>query len=382
MQRHDFLVVGAGMTGATAARTLADVGRTVLLVDRRDHPGGNCHDATDRHGILVHTYGPHIFHTSNRRVWRFLSRFTEWRPYQHRVASLVRGRLLPFPINLDTVNAFFGLALDAGGMGELLSRIRATPRPIANSRDAVVSQVGQELYDAFYRDYTAKQWGVPAEELDAQICGRIPVRFSSEWRYFTDTWQGVPRNGFTAMFENMIDHPKIRCELGTDFRDLPAAPPRLGTVFTGRIDEFFGLRHGRLDYRSVRLVFENHQVASFQDVAVVNFPDSRPYTRITEYKKITGQEAPTTTISLEYPGDEGEPSYPVQSASQRRLYELYRREAAAWPAVVFAGRLGAFRYLNMDEACLGGLKAADALIGRTGAPTSRSGRSAAARGAI
>ncbi len=347
--RPDWLIVGAGFAGAVLAERLASHGQRVLVIDKRDHVGGNAHDHVDAAGLLVHRYGPHIFHTNSVMVFDYLSRFTAWRPYEHRVRGRVDGHLVPVPINLDTVNTLYGLRLTPD---ELPAWLAARAEPVAEVRtaeDVVVSQVGRDLYEKIFRGYTRKQWGLDPSELDASVTARIPVRHDREDRYFTDTFQQMPLHGYTRLFERMLDHPNIsvRTGVGYDAVRSQVGTPRL--VWTGPIDEFFGYSEGRLPYRSLRFVHETRDVETLQPVGTVNYPQDQDYTRITEYKHLTGQVHPRTSVTFEYPAAEGEPYYPVPQAESRATYKRYQALADALPDVWFVGRLATYRYYNMDQ---------------------------------
>ena len=348
----DRVVVGAGFAGSTIAERLArGLGERVLLIDRRSHVGGNAYDEHDEAGILVHRYGPHIFHTNAERVVDYLSRFTDWRPYEHRVLARVRGRLVPIPINLDTVNRLFGLSLGEDELDAWFAERAETAPRIRTSEDAVVARVGRELYELFFRGYTRKQWGLDPSELDASVTSRIPVRTDRDDRYFTDSFQAMPREGYTAMFARMLDHPNIHVSLDTDFRELPASLRSGPVVFTGPVDEFFGRRFGPLPYRSLEFRFETHDVQQLLPVGTVNEPDETavPYTRTTEFKHLTGQAHPRTTIVREFPRADGDPYYPIPRPENEALYERYRALAERTADVAFVGRLATYRYYNMDQ---------------------------------
>jgi UDP-galactopyranose mutase len=345
----DYLIVGAGYAGSVLAERLArGSGKQVLLVDRRSHIGGNAYDHYDESGILVHKYGPHIFHTNSKEVFDYLSRFTEWRPYQHKVLASVDGRLVPIPINLDTINQLYGLNLNSFQMEEFLAS-RAEPRQtIATSEDVVVSKVGRELYEKFFRGYSRKQWGLDPSELDAQVTARVPTRTNRDDRYFTDVYQAMPKHGFTRMFANMLDHPKIRIMLNTDFREVKDILPYREMIYTGPVDEFFDFEFGKLPYRCLEFKHETLNHPQFQPVAVVNYPNDYEFTRITEFKHLTGQEHPKTSIVYEYPRAEGDPYYPIPRRENAEIYQRYRA-LVEQSGVQFVGRLATYKYYNMDQ---------------------------------
>jgi UDP-galactopyranose mutase len=369
----DYLIVGAGFAGAVLAERLATGSeKCVLLVDRRPHIGGNAYDFHNADGVLVHAYGPHIFHTNSEEVFSYLSRFTRWRPYEHRVLAQVDGQLLPIPINRTTLNLHYGLDLSPA---EAESFLKARAEPIdviRNAADAVLSRVGSELYEKFFRFYTRKQWDVDPEALDKAVTARIPVRFDDDDRYFSDRFQMMPRDGFTLLFENMLDHPGITLALATDYRDALRDARFEKLIHTGPIDEFFEYRFGKLPYRSIELRHVTLDRERFQPVAVVNYPSPDvPYTRVTEYKHLTGQRHPKTTISYEYPCWGGEPYYPVPSPANAELYRRYRELADGLPDVAFVGRLGSYRYYNMDQVVAQALSLYARLSGRALADAAR-----------
>ncbi len=351
-ERYDTLIVGAGFAGAVLAERLAsDSGQRVLVVDRRPHIGGNAYDEHDAAGVLVHRYGPHIFHTNSADVFDYLSRFTAWRPYEHRVLASVDDKLVPMPINRTTLNALYGLSLedDAEAAAFLASRAESV-EDIRTSEDVVVAAVGRDLYETFFRGYTRKQWGLDPSELDRAVTARVPTRTSTDDRYFTDTFQAMPANGYTRMFEAMLDHPGITLDLGVEYRDVIDRIDVDHIVFTGPIDEYFDFRFGKLPYRSLQFRHETHDVAQFQPVAVVNYPDEAvPQTRITEYKHLTGQLHAKTSISYEFPSAKGDPYYPIPRPENQALFKRYEALADAEEGVTFVGRLATYRYYNMDQ---------------------------------
>ncbi|HVS54387.1 MAG TPA: UDP-galactopyranose mutase [Opitutaceae bacterium] len=346
----DYLIVGAGFAGSVLAERIARVlDKKVLLIDRRHHIAGNAYDCYDAHGILIHKYGPHIFHTNSEEVFTYLSRFTAWRQYQHRVRCCVDGRLVPMPINLDTLNELYGLDLTPATMRDFLAGVAEKRERLATSEDVVLSQVGRELYEKFFRGYTRKQWGLDPSELDAQVAARVPVRFNRDDRYFTDTYQAMPAHGFTRTFENMLDHENIKVLLGADYREVAAEVNFEHLIFTGPIDEYFDYRFGPLPYRSLEFKHETHHKPVFQSAPVINYPNDYGYTRITEFKHLTGQEHPLTSIVYEFPRAEGDPYYPIPRPANAALYKKYHALAAETPGVQFVGRLGTYRYYNMDQ---------------------------------
>ena len=346
----DWLIVGAGFAGAVLAERLAHVrGERVLVVDRRDHVGGNAYDHLDEAGVLVHRYGPHIFHTNSEAVFSHLSRFTAWRPYEHRVLGQVDGQLVPIPINLDTVNQLYRLSLTPD---ELEGWFAARAEPVTEvrtSEDVIVSRIGRELYKKFFQDYTRKQWGLDPSQLDKAVTARVPVRTNRDDRYFTDTFQAMPRDGYTRMFERMLDHPNITVRTSTDHAEIAGAVRFRRLIWTGPVDEFFGCRFGKLPYRSLRFRHETLRQEQFQSVGTVNHPQDQDYTRISEYKHMTGQRHPWTSVTYEYPTAEGDPYYPVPRPENQALYKRYEALADAEPDTWFVGRLATYRYLNMDQ---------------------------------
>ena len=346
----DYLVVGAGFAGSVLAERLANVcGQRVLIVDKRPHIGGNAYDRHDDAGILIHPYGPHIFHTNSADIFDYLSQFTEWRPYQHRVLASVDGQLLPMPINLDTVNRLYGLSLTAFEMDEWLASVAETKDHAKTSEDVVVMKVGRDLYNKFFRGYTRKQWGLDPSELDASVTARVPTRTNRDDRYFADTFQAMPANGYTRMFERMLRHPNIKVMLNTDYREVVEVIPWQRMIYTGPIDEFFDYRFGKLPYRSLEFKFETRNVPVAQEAPVINYPNENAYTRITEFKYLTGQEHSKTTLVYEFPKSEGDPYYPIPRPENQLLYRKYQALADQTEGVHFLGRLATYKYYNMDQ---------------------------------
>lgn len=362
---QEFLVVGAGFAGSVVARELAEAGHRVQVIDRRPHIGGNAFDEMDEHGVLVHRYGPHIFHTNAERIFAYLSRFTKWRPYEHRVLGVVEGRAYPFPINRDTLNQLYGLSLDAQGAAEHLERVREPRHPVRTSEDVVLNSVGRDLYEKFFLNYTRKQWGLEPSELKAGVAARIPVRTDQDDRYFTDTYQAMPRDGYTRLFQNLLDHPRIELSLCTDFEGVCGRGEYGHVVYTGPVDAYFGYCYGRLPYRSLRFEHEHlPHTPQVQAVGTVNYPNDHAYTRITEFKHLTGQTHPGTSIVREYPQEEGDPYYPVPREENEALFKRYEALALQERDVTFVGRLAQYRYYNMDQVVGAALSAAKRILGQ------------------
>jgi UDP-galactopyranose mutase len=363
MKPTPILVVGAGFSGSVMARQLAEAGRRVMLIDKRSHIAGNAYDEADPEGILVHRYGPHIFHTNGERIFEYLSRFTEWRPYEHRVRGIVDDVLYPFPINQDTVNQLYGLDLDEAGIAAFFERVREPREPVLTSEDVVLNSVGRDLYEKFFLNYTRKQWGLDPSQLKAGVAARIPVRTNTDDRYFTDTFQAMPRDGYTSMFRNLLDHPNIKVELGVDFAEVRSRVRYRHLVYTGPIDAYYDHRFGALPYRSLRFEHEHlPDTRQFQPVGTVNYPNDHEFTRITEFKHLTGQEHSGTSIVREYPQAEGEPYYPVPRTENELLFKRYEGLALAERDVTFVGRLAQYRYYNMDQVVGAALAAAQKLL--------------------
>ena len=363
MRKFDYLIVGAGFAGAVLAERLArGWGKEVLIVDRRSHIGGNAYDHYDDAGILIHRYGPHIFHTNCREVFDYLSRFTAWRQYQHRVLASVDGQLVPIPINLDTINQLYGLHLTSLEMEDFLASRAEKKSAVNTSEDVVVGKVGRELYEKFFRGYTRKQWGLDPSELDAQVTARVPTRTNRDDRYFTDVYQAMPLRGYTRMFQTMLDHPNIKILLNTDYRQIKEMIPHDELIFTGPVDEYFNFEHGRLPYRCLEFKHETHNREFFQPVGVINYPNDYAYTRITEFKHLTGQEHPKTSIVYEYPRAEGDPYYPIPRPENAELYKKYQALADA-SGVRFVGRLATYRYYNMDQVAAQALTVFSQIVG-------------------
>jgi UDP-galactopyranose mutase len=351
-KRYDYLIVGAGFAGSVLAERLATQHDAhVLIIDRRPHVAGNAYDHPDAAGVLIHQYGPHIFHTNSDEIVDYLSQFTQWRPYQHRVLAHVRDQLVPIPINRTTINRLFGLGLETEQEAAAWLASRAEPvAEVRTAEDVVLSAVGRELYELFFKGYTRKQWGLDPSGLDKAVTARIPTRTNTDDRYFGDRHQIMPLNGYTAMFNRMLDQPNVDVLLSTDYRDVMDEVEAGHIIYTGPVDEYFDYRFGKLPYRSLRFEHKVIEREIFQPVGVVNYPDPQvPYTRITEYKHLTGQAHPWTSVTYEYPAAEGDPYYPIPCAENQALFRRYKSLADANPNVTFVGRLATYRYFNMDQ---------------------------------
>ena len=348
--KFDFLIAGAGLAGSVLAEQLASqLNKKVLIVEKRNHIGGNCYDYYDDAGILVHKYGPHYFRTDLKHVFDYLTQFTEWHYVYYRIKVMVDGNLVPLPINLDTVNELFGYGFSSEDLKGYFDKQKTEVQTIENSEDVIISKVGKELYEKVYKSYTIKQWGLEPKELDASVCARIPVRTSRDDRYFTDKYQAMPKHGYHKMFERMLDHPNIHVMLQTDFREIKAATEFNELIYTGPIDEFFNCKYGKLPYRSLRFEHETLDTEYNQSVSQVNYPFDYDFTRIVEIKHATGQKHHKTTIVREYPVAEGEPYYPIPRPQNKGLYDKYKEEVDKLDNVYFLGRLAQYKYLNMDQ---------------------------------
>lgn len=358
---YDYLIVGAGFAGSVCARQLADAGKRVLIIDKRDHIGGNAYDYVNEHGVRIHKYGPHIFHTNSDKVFEWLSRFTEWRPYEHRVLASVEGKLVPFPINLTTLE-MLGLTREDCAPEEGIEHP-------ANAEEQCLKTVGRKLYELFFEGYTTKMWGRHPRELDASVTARIPIRWDSrDDRYFTDKHQAMPKDGYTAMFEAMLEHDNIDVKTGFDYikRQLEFGPwynDLEGVIWTGRIDEYYGEQFGPLPYRSMRFEHASWMTLGRQGAPTINYPDDRPYTRATDWRGLAGERDPGTVLTYEFPTAVGEPYYPIPAPENRAIYKRYEALADAEFDVTFLGRLGRYQYINMDQAVGQALVACERLLG-------------------
>lgn len=359
-------MIGAGFAGSVVARELAEAGHQILVVDRRDHIGGNAFDKKDEHGIFIHQYGPHIFHTNSERIFNYLSQFTEWRPYEHRVRGVVNGKEYPFPINQDTLNQLYGLDLNEEQTAEYFEKVREPKEKVLTSEDVVLNSVGRDLYEKFFLNYTKKQWGLDPSQLKAGVAARIPTRTNTDDRYFTDTYQAMPLHGYTAMFENMLEHPNITVKLSTDYKDLLAQGVEYDhLIYTGCIDEFYDYKFGKLPYRSLRFEHQHlENTEQYQSVGTINYPNDFEFTRITEFKHLTGQQHPATSIVREYPTAEGDPYYPIPRDENEALFKKYKSLADCEKNVTFVGRLAEYRYYNMDQVVGAALNAVDKILER------------------
>lgn len=346
----DYLIVGAGFAGAVLAERLATVaGKRVLIIDKRNHIAGNAYDHYNEDGILVHKYGPHIFHTNSAEVFGYLSEFTAWHYYQHRVLTSVDGQLVPMPINLNTINQLYSLDLNCNELEQFFATRSEHIAPVRSSEDVVVNKVGRELYEKFFRGYTRKQWGLDPAELDASVAARIPIRTNKDDRYFSDTFQAMPLHGYTRMFERMLNNPNIQIMLNTDFRLVAKEVAFDRLIYTGPIDEYFDFRFGKLPYRSLEFKFQTFDREFVQQVGTVNYPNEYAFTRTTEFKHLTGQQHRKTCVVSEYPKEGGDPYYPVPRPENAELYRKYEALAKDVPDVWFVGRLATYKYYNMDQ---------------------------------
>jgi len=363
--KYDWVIVGAGFTGATLAERIASIlHQRVLLVERRDHLGGNAYDYYDQHGLLVHKYGPHIFHTASGKIWKYLGNFTNWHSYNHKVLAEIEGKRVPLPFNINSLHALFpankAKRLEKALLREYQAGAGVQVMEMLKNPDRQLRELAAFVYEKVFYDYTLKQWGFPPDKLDPRVAGRVPFRINRDDRYFTDAFQGIPQAGYNSLFKRMLDHEKIKVMLKTDFRDIKSDFSQARIIHTGMIDEHFNYVHGPLPYRSQRFKFVHYSCTRYQEVGTVNYPDSRPCTRSTEFKHLTGQECPGTTVVYEYPEafriGTNEPYYPVPRVENQRLYRKYLHESAKTKGIYFAGRLGDYSYYNMDQAVARALK--------------------------
>jgi len=347
---YDYVIVGAGFAGCVLAERLAaEANKKVLILDKRKHIGGNAYDHYDEAGILVHKYGPHIFHTNSKEVYTYLSKFTAWRNYQHKVLASVDGQLFPIPINLNTINSMYGLDLNSDEVTGFLKEKSETKTNILTSEDVVVSNVGRELYEKFFKGYTKKQWDLDPSELNASVTARIPTRNNKDDRYFTDSYQVMPLHGYTKMFEKMLDHPNIHIMLNTDYKDVLTTLNYGKMIFTGPVDEYFDWCYGKLPYRSIDFKFETYDKDVFQETGTINYPNDYDFTRITEFKYLSGQAHQKTSVVYEFPKAEGDPYYPIPKPDNAELYQKYKELADGLKDTYFVGRLATYKYYNMDQ---------------------------------
>lgn len=346
----DYLIVGAGFAGSVLAERLAtQANKKVLIIDKREHIAGNAYDYYNNDGILIHKYGPHIFHTNSKEVFEYLGQFTPWRPYEHKVLASVDGQLVPIPINLNTINQLYGLNLNSSEVETFFASKAEKVDRVKTSEDVVVSKVGRELYEKFFRGYTRKMWDLDPSELDASVTARVPTRINRDNRYFTDTYQAMPLYGYTQMFQNMLSHKNIKIMLNCDYKDIIDIIPYKNLIFTGPIDEYFNYCYGKLPYRSLEFKFETIGKEVFQPTGTVNYPNEQLYTRITDFKYLTGQVHPKTAVVYEFPKATGDPYYPVPRPENAELYKKYQQLASKMTNTFFVGRLATYKYYNMDQ---------------------------------
>lgn len=356
MKQVDILIIGAGISGSVLAERYASIGKKVLIIEKRNHIAGNCYDYVDGNNILVSKYGAHLFHTNEESVWKYVNQFSDWYPWEHKVIARVDEKTVPIPVNITTVNTLFGT--DINSEQQMISWLEENRTPIekpANGEEAVLNRVGSALYEKMFKHYTKKQWDKYPAELDASVLDRIPVRHNYDDRYFSDSYQALPKGGYTQLFENIVNSPNIEVLLDTDYFDVKEQYTGYEKLFyTGPVDRFFDFKHSlteKLEYRSINFVSETIDAAFFQENSVVNYPGTDvDFTRIIEYKHFGGQKSEKTTVVREYTVDEGEPYYPVPNPRNGEIYKKYRDEAEKLLDVHFVGRLANYKYFNMDQA--------------------------------
>lgn len=361
--KFKYVIVGAGLAGLTIAERIAnELNEHVLVIEKRNHIAGNCYDLYNEEGVMIHKYGPHIFHTNSQRVWEYLSKFTKWNYYQHRVLTYVDGNYVPMPISCETINQLYNLNLSTTEVEQFLNDKAIKIQEIRNSEDVVLSKAGEEIYEKFFKNYTKKQWDVYPNEMDKSVISRIPVRSNRDTRYFADKYQGMPKHGYTKMCENMSNNPKIHIMLNTDYKDVIQDIQYDKLIYTGPVDYYFDYKYGKLKYRSLKFELETLDKEEYQQESVINYPNDYDFTRITEYKKLTGQECKNTTIAREYPTWDGEPYYPVPRKEYMDQYLKYKEEADKLENIIFVGRLAQYRYYNIDAVVEEALKVFDERI--------------------
>lgn len=348
--KYKYIIVGAGLAGITIAERIAtQLHEKVLIIEKRQHIGGNVYDKYNEDGILIQMYGPHTFHTDDKEIFDYICQYTKWHEYQHRVLSYVDGNFVPIPISLETINQLYNLNLSEEQMEKFIESRKEKIEAIKTSEDVVLSQAGRDIYEKFFKDFTIKQWGVSPAELDSSVINRIPFRKNRDTRYFTDKYQGNPLGGFTQMCLNMLNHPEIKIMLNTDYKEVINDIEYEHMIYTGPIDYYFDYKLGKLKWRSIKFIFETHDKESYQPVASTRWPKDYDYTRITEFKKLTGQKIGKTTILKEIPCDGEEPFYTFPTKEWKNLAQQYRDLALKEKNVTFLGRLAEYKYYDMDD---------------------------------
>ena len=347
--KFDYVIVGAGIAGLCMAERITNVlHKEVLIIEKRSHIGGNLYDCYDENGLLIQAYGPHIFHTNDASVFSYLSTFTTWHEYQHKVLSYVNGEYVPFPVNLCTLSQIFHEPFTKEKAQQYFQKVQQDPQSCKTFEDIAIASVGADLYEMFYKHYTEKQWGMPCKELDASIFSRIPIRLNNDQRYFSDRYQGIPKAGFTAMMKRMLN-AKMHILLNTDYQQIKDEISYEKLIYTGPLDAYYDYCYGHLPYRCLRFAFETHDTPSYQQAAVINYPNDYDYTRITEFKKLTGQEHKHTVILKEFPVQEGIQCYPILQPKINAILAQYQRLAEQEKDVIFLGRLANFKFYNIDQ---------------------------------
>ena len=354
IKNPDLLIIGAGPVGCVIAERAAKLkGWTSLIIEKRNHIAGNCYDKYNSKGVLVHMYGPHYMRFKKKKIYNYVSKFTKWIVGDYIVKSFVDGKLFPIPINLTTLEKFFGVKFKSKKQAiKFIEKKRVKLKKINNSEDYILSKLGKEIYEKFYKNYTLKQWGLHPKKLDKSIVGRLPIRFNRNPYYVNQKLRVMPKHGYTKLFQNMINNKKINVRLNTDYQKIKnKIKPNFATIYTGPPDYFFNFKYGKLDWRSLIFKFQTYKRKNIQGCVQINYPNEHRYTRKVEIKHVTKQKTKYSTLSFEYPRSKGDPYYPINNKKNKRIFDKYKKliKLSEKKDIFFEGRLAQYKYLNMDE---------------------------------